>query len=182
MTCQQCGAPFVGKQASNAKKQKYCSQRCMGLSYRMTPEKFWPRVDKTSSSKGCWLWTGYCQKFGHGWLGTNAGLAHRYSWKLLRGPLEKGQCLLHTCDEPKCVNPEHLYLGDRSKNNRDMWARGRAATKLTPEAVREIRDHFAGDTGKKLPKGAYAELSAKFGVGQKTIWEIRRGKKWRHVQ
>lgn len=90
----------------------------------MSNERFWKRVDK-SGPNGCWQWLGYRQKFGHGWLGSRYGLAHRYAWKFLVGPLADAECLLHHCDNPPCVNPSHLYIGTRADNARDKMMRGR---------------------------------------------------------
>jgi hypothetical protein len=79
---------------------------------------------------GCWLWTGRPMSagYGHFHLGGHRGqmlLAHRVSWMLHRGPIPHGLCVLHRCDVPLCVNPDHLFLGDRLTNMLDMVAKGR---------------------------------------------------------
>ena len=92
----------------------------------MTLEQFWAHVRK---SDGCWLWTGYVDHRGYGrltWRGQNYRLAHRVSYELAHAD-PAGLCVCHRCDNPLCVRPEHLFLGTRADNNRDMVAKGRQA-------------------------------------------------------
>jgi hypothetical protein len=93
-----------------------------------TPEqRFWPRVRK---STGCWEWTGGRYKSGgYGQFKASVGQvrAHRFSWELHNGPIPDGMWVLHRCDNPPCVRPEHLYLGTVRENVRDMIERGRGA-------------------------------------------------------
>ncbi len=67
--CPYCG--YEGVQVGHWTHEKYCKNRA---------ERFWAKVNKAGPG-GCWLWTGYTQRFGHGWLGTKKGLAHRYAWE-----------------------------------------------------------------------------------------------------
>lgn len=89
-----------------------------------TPERMMDSVTKTST---CWLWTGIVNRKGYGkfriagkFLGT-----HRVAYALFKEPIPKGMWVLHTCDVPNCVNPDHLYIGDQYDNERDKVARGR---------------------------------------------------------
>lgn len=88
--------------------------------------RFWPLVNKTD---GCWIWTGrvFKHRGGYGSFTVNGRPegAHRVAWKLLRGPLAVGDHLLHSCDNPVCVNPDHLRIGTDLENHADMDARGR---------------------------------------------------------
>lgn len=100
---------------------------------RLTMEqRFWSRVDTSSD---CWLWTGSTFKNGYGKFrtpsvsgvrGRNVS-AHRYSAMLHFGMFDQRLQVLHRCDNPGCVRPDHLFLGDRSLNMQDMAAKGRAA-------------------------------------------------------
>ena len=91
---------------------------------------FWSNVDKTS---GCWLWTGSTNGCGYGQFTYNGKLekAHRVSWQIHHGPLPlwsghtTGICVLHRCDVPLCVNPDHLFLGTQGDNVADMIEKGR---------------------------------------------------------
>jgi len=91
-------------------------------------ERFWAKVQR-GSAEDCWEWLSSCNKKGYGtffYMGKSC-LAHRISYLLEKGPIPKGKLVLHTCDKPKCVNVQHLYLGTHRDNSRDMMARGRSA-------------------------------------------------------
>jgi hypothetical protein len=102
---------------------------------------FWSRVRKTD---GCWLWEGAWTKgagaddearygvFSRGARGTGVP-AHRFSWELANGTIPAGGHVLHRCDVPLCVRPDHLFLGDQLANMRDMAAKGRQALQAHPE-------------------------------------------------
>lgn len=182
--CAHCRQPFEqgDKPRANFLKAKYCGRACYVAFHRFTPERsaaaFWSKVNKDGPN-GCWVWGGYCQRFGHGWLGR-LGLAHRYAWELLVGPLPKDKCLLHHCDNPPCVNPSHLYIGDRKANGTDAAKRGRTtrgernwSVKLTTEQVLEIRSL----------RGAVpvTEIARRYGIGQSTVSHILNRQSWKHL-
>src|SRR5690606_31575028 len=82
-------------------------------------ERFWPKVDKTSSDKGCWLWTASKTVDGYGQLrvGDRMAYAHRLSYTLLVGPILEGLMLDHICHDESCVNPRHLRPATTKQNN-----------------------------------------------------------------
>ena len=152
----------------------------------MTPERvanFWSRVDKSGE---CWIWTGCRLKGGYGQLGHPDGSgrqvrAHRLAWELSHGPIPAGLLVCHTCDNPPCVRPDHLFLGTTSDNVHDARAKGRAAigerhgrAVLTEEDVRQART-LAG-TGLSS-----AEVASRYGVSVTTMRYALMGKTWRHV-
>lgn len=110
---------------------------------------------------GCWLWTGATTggygsfKMPNGASGTTA-YAHRIAWERANGPVPAGKCVLHSCDVPACVNVDHLFLGTKGDNSRDMVRKGRQrmpspkpgasnpAAKLTATGVAEIRAAVSG--------------------------------------
>jgi len=109
---------------------------------RTTAERFWAKVDRSGD---CWLWTagvwksrGGYGKFQAGSSRANARVvyAHRQAWELTNGAIPEGAIVRHRCDNPPCVNPDHLVLGDQTDNLRDMQRRGRGRTGLT--------SHFRG--------------------------------------
>jgi len=158
--------------------------------------RFFEKVNKTTH---CWIWTGLTNKKGYGRFGVSRDrgmvLSHRFAWELLQGSIPDGMCVLHKCDNPPCVCPEHLFLGTRIDNNKDMEKKGRAnyiawkfmkpehrargeriAKTMTEESVRCLRREYAGGGT------SFVKLGKKFGIGKTTVENIVRRKKWAHVQ
>lgn len=148
--------------------------------------RFWSKV-RPSDDQGCWLWLAAINEHGYGMfsVGGRAGrmeLAHRVSWRLINGPVPPGLQVLHRCDNPRCVSPEHLFLGNPRDNSDDKVSKRRHAfgqrngeAKLTDEQVRRIRELYetTGTTQR--------QLAARFGVAQSTISDIVGRRKWRHL-
>jgi hypothetical protein len=89
-------------------------------------ERFWSKVD-VGEEDDCWEWTGYrYRKYGRFNFESVSRLAHRVAWILLHGPLPDEQKVLHSCDNPPCCNPLHLFVGTQTDNMQDMIAKGRA--------------------------------------------------------
>ena len=140
--------------------------------------RFWGNIKLQES--GCMEWQKYRDKKGYGAVkrsGT-AYLAHREAWRLTYGALEDSVCVLHRCDNPPCCNPDHLFLGSRADNIRDMISKGRdvhfsgednANSKLTDSQVVEIREMYK--------TGAYRQedLAKMFHVDQTHVSRIVRG-------
>ncbi len=101
--------------------------------WRTRDEHFWARVDRTDDDT-CWLWTGPSLPSGYGlifWRNGGVrfqGYSHRVSWEIARGPIPDGLFVCHACDNTKCVNPKHLFLGTHQDNMHDMVAKGRHKT------------------------------------------------------
>lgn len=148
-------------------------------------QRFWRYVNKTDT---CWLWTGATRNFGYGVINTGgkhgkAEGAHRVSWMIHYGEIPADLCVCHHCDNPLCVNPEHLFLGTRADNNRDMQRKGRASggaqgekhnqAKLTDNDIITIRSLFAQDS-LSMP-----ELAQRYNVTLASISNIIHGKIWK---
>lgn len=95
-------------------------------------ERLWLRVDR-SDAEGCWPWTGAIDHKGYGAIQGPGPIhrvlkTHRVAYEAAHGPLGDGECVLHRCDNPRCCNPAHLFVGTIADNNRDMWSKGRGRT------------------------------------------------------
>lgn len=146
-------------------------------------KRFWAKVERRDR-KDCWLWTASTARGGYGQLGDPERgnvKAHRLSWELHRGPVPDGLQVLHQCDQPRCVNPGHLFLGTNVDNHRDKMRKNRhavgaahGAAKLTEEDVIAIWRRAAAGERQKL-------LADEYGVSQPTVSDIVRRRTWRHV-
>lgn len=136
-------------------------------------ERFWSRVEITDS---CWLWNGHGDGRGYGFIRFNAKQwrTHQFSWMLHFGPIPSGMYVCHTCDNPRCVHPAHLFLGSHADNMRDKANKGRAAMKVTADDVKAIKQKLNLGISQKA-------IAADFRVDQSLISRISTGKIWRHV-
>lgn len=146
-------------------------------------DRFWRFVEK---SEGCWLWTGSKSKRGYGHFKVSTALSptrsHQFSWKLHFGEIPEGLWVLHTCDIPACVNPDHLFLGTALDNVRDMISKGRqnwvgggpsSRSKLTSDQVKAIRRlHATGDF-------LHRDLAEMFGIDRSNITRVINGRHYR---
>lgn len=149
---------------------------------RNSPMDFWRQVDVRSAGE-CWPWNGYQTKGGYGRFAFDKKmwLAHRLSWFLTFGKIDDALDLCHHCDNPACVNPDHLFPGTAKVNMHDAMNKGRLArgelsanAKLNENSVREIRRKFAAGV-------TCRELAAQFGVDNSVISRVARRKTWKHV-
>lgn len=166
------------------------------MSHKNTPEKFWARLDYTAPG-GCWEWTGALTSAGYGnlsWHGTHTQ-AHRLAYALAIGGIDLltgfkqpgiartyKSFVLHRCDNRKCCNPAHLFLGSMHDNLQDAYDKARkvqprsahANAKLSPAAVREVRRLYA--------QGArQVDLAATVGVSQRAISLVVRNETYKDI-
>lgn len=166
-----------------------------------TKTRFMAKVNKKED--GCWNWIGSTDRKGYGKLSIGNGRkpdgtrgnsmvsAHRVAYELFIGPIPAaagfhGTCVLHKCDNPSCVNPEHLFLGSNADNVHDMDAKGRRVNrqalgsahgnaKLTEAKVIAIHQLIKSNTKTQT------EIALEFGVCLATVNHIAKGRLWSHV-
>lgn len=144
--------------------------------------RFWSKVKIIPDS--CWEWQAGKDKNHYGKFNITIDgslkhiRAHRYSYILKYGNISDNICVCHICDNPSCVNPDHLFLGTNAENTQDRVIKNRsakgekiAASKLTEKDIYEIR---AGNNVR--------QLVSKFGVAESTIHYVRSRKSWKHVK
>lgn len=172
--------------------------------------RFWRKVNKTD---GCWLWTGAVSRNGYGQftVGGKTKLAHRVAWLISNGSIPRGEghhgtCVLHKCDTPLCVRPDHLFLGTAKDNSIDMVQKGRHfsrtsphriargdrnGSRIHPENVRRGISHWRARLSASDIEGIrslYAtggitqrELAGQFHIAQPHVSRIVCGIRWAHI-
>lgn len=154
-------------------------------------DRFWVRVDRGGKDE-CWEWIGSLESSGYGNLSESGkqNSAHRQAWEL-ENEDPGDDWVLHKCDNKKCCNPNHLYLGDHTQNMADAWERGlmtpnnnlppaderggerEPGAKLTEEEAKEVKSMIGDFT--------QTEIAEKFGITQTTVSRIKLGQTWSHV-
>lgn len=149
-------------------------------------QRFWEKVDVRGDDE-CWLWKAYKNKAGYGKIQLNKSkndYAHRVSYKLANGKIEDGLSVLHSCDNPSCVNPKHLRTGTQKDNVGDSVSRKRHVgfflygekapnVKLNEKQVQKIKilkDCFLSGT-----------VGVMFGVSRQNINDIWSNRTWKHI-
>jgi hypothetical protein len=146
---------------------------------------------------GCWEWTASRDKHGYGFIGVlidgkfKAAKTNRVSWELHKGSIPEGLCVLHKCDNPKCVNPEHLFLGTQLDNIKDRGDKNRSArqfgasnaqAKLKEREVQAIKEILRRHPSRRSRyHGIQVFLARWFGVSKSAISKIHQGRKWTHI-
>lgn len=152
--------------------------------------RFWSMIDKRGPvhpvlKTRCWVFVGARTKPRFRVGGRNVQMS-RYSYEAHVGPIPDGLLVCHHCDNPKCVNPEHLFLGTSADNTQDMVRKGRKASqkgechsqaKLTDEQIAEVRRRYE----RHCPVNGGLALAREFGVSKATISMVVNGRIWRHV-
>jgi len=188
--CAHCGGPLRHTKPSEP-AAKFCSRTCAnrwrrGRAEQPIEDRFWSKVDKHGGGE-CWIWkaavsagTGY-GSFSLGAVADARCGAHRFAYEITFGPVPQGLMVCHRCDNRKCVNPAHLFVGTAKDNSDDMFQKGRARRlhgesspghKLTEIAVREIRASCA----------THQEIAKKFGISAPLVSRIKRRLCWASLQ
>lgn len=148
--------------------------------------RFWRKVDKTSNPNGCWLWTG-CRiqdGYGRGSIKSRLFLAHRMAYHIQFGPIPEHLKCLHRCDNPPCVNPEHLWIGTDQDNSIDRELKGRhgnikgerhGRAKMSETDVLAARESY--DYG----QASIAKLARRYKTSESAMFSIVKRLNWTHL-
>lgn len=146
-------------------------------------ERLFANVIIPDDPNECWEWVGYGSRHGQLMADGEMTMAHRLSWEIHNGEIPDGLCVLHTCDNPPCSNPRHLFLGTHADNMQDMIGKKRHGTKgrRGPNAVHTKDDII--QIRKLLTDGvSQKEIAEIFGVSQSSIMQIKTRRSYRWVK
>jgi len=174
-----------------------------GLSERPIDDALWDRLvarAHRNSSTGCLEWSRSCTSrrvgttlyaYGRVWTGKRVELAHRAAWRAWHGPIREGMCVCHHCDNPKCIEPTHLFVGSHFANMRDCADKGRTRPQKGPMRVLRGRERWSAKVSERdvleivrlRNEGGltYEQLAEKYGIDRMQISLICRGLAWQHV-
>lgn len=147
-----------------------------------TIQDFWNKVDIKTPNE-CWIWQGHTERYGHiSYQGKKWG-AHRLSWTLSNSKdIPNDMYVCHHCDNPRCVNPNHLFLGTTQDNTRDKTIKGRQtkgeefwSSKLTEQDILDIRNMPYGN------RGDNKRIQLKYNISGVQVRNIINRKHWKHI-
>lgn len=167
---------------------QFCRKECQSLDVAARaearlPARFSARVDKRGADD-CWLWKGRRDANGYGVIDINhrPQLAHRVAYFLAKPNADQSLMVCHSCDNPPCCNPAHLWLGTQADNTADMDSKGRrrvgtrrgeASNKAKLTAAQALDIFRSSDNS--------VVLGARYGISKTAVQYIKRGKNWAHV-
>ena len=185
-TCQQCGKEFgVWPFQIRDGVGKFCSRRCHYDSRSNDViQRFWVKA-VVGTPDACWPWIASKDDDGYGNFKFKGKWerASRVAWMIVYGPIPPRKLVCHSCDNPCCVNPQHLWLGAHSENTSDSVAKGRhvdnrgekqGSHKLTELDVIEIRKLYNAGMLQRI-------IAERFGVSRRHIGCIVNKEEWRHI-
>jgi hypothetical protein len=179
-TCLYCSKPVKAHGLCNTHYQRWYRGDPLLLARRQVDDplaRYEAKVDRSAGPTACHPWTGYCDPDGYGRFGGSS--AHRWGYQAFIGPVDPGQVVRHTCDNPPCQNRAHWLLGTDKDNVADKVSRQRQSRRehhgmalLTEGDVAAIRRaHEAGDA-------SYRALAGQYGVSKATVAAIVKRRSW----
>lgn len=193
--CKQCNVQFMVSPTEHRRGNGiYCSKTCIGKEIAKTRKNFLPQdpiqrfysfILDSSNDDICWKWTGGKDWDGYGifFVNKKSIKAHRYAYQILVGRIPSGKLICHTCDNPSCVNPKHLFIGTFQDNVDDMMKKGRHKarsgschhnSKLNEELVKIVKQRLL--KGDKI-----THIAKDLNVSITTIFDIKNGNTWKNV-
>lgn len=138
--------------------------------------RFWSKV-RIRTSNACWEWRGHINNQGYGmfWFRKGSERSHRVAYILSKGAIPRGLCVCHLCDNRRCCNPEHLFLGTVADNNADRDAKGRQVNLAGEKhGMTNLSDAQVAELRRLQRTGRYSQraLAERFNIGQTQVWRI----------
>lgn len=192
MTCKydKCNGKVVGWgfcQKHYRRYMKYGSPDSKKNDHAPMEIRFWRFVDKRASNE-CWNWIGTklngYGRFSIGSKESGSDGAHRISWRMHNNAeIQDGMVVMHSCDNPSCVNPSHLSLGTYKENTADMIAKGRKRV-VSPKGEGNGKSLLNEEKVRIIKQSnlSHAELARKLGVSPNCVRGVRIGRTWTHIQ
>jgi hypothetical protein len=182
--CKGCGASFTMQDRGVAHPSwfaevRYCSASCRQThADRSRPSKdlaeYIASHSQPDQNTGCSVWTHWKSAKGYGYLSIGARKlrAHRVAYELANGPIPKGLLILHSCDNPSCVNPAHLRAGTARENTQDCIARGRRTQNQKATSPKKLMSHADLATVCRAPVPLH-RIAEFLGCSLTTSWRLR---------
>lgn len=201
LSCAFCGKTYSIKRSQFLRgNARFCSPVCHGQHQRsqsilLAEERFWANVAKSEEPDGCWLWLGSAKTGTHGnfKIGDRRVQASHFAWELANGrPVPDGRWVLHHCDNPPRVRPDHLYVGTHLDNVRDAVERDRYAIGIalhrdtrargTHHGSAKLREADVVAIRVKRTEGAtLLQLAREFGISRSQVHRIVHDEAWQHL-
>ena len=139
-------------------------------------ERFLKNIIMGIDENDCWEWRGYLDTNGYPQLSDKGRerMCNRISYEIFKGKIPEGLFVCHSCDNPPCTNPKHLWLGTPKENIQDMFIKGRKKTKINIIIANLIRKEY------KLGGWTYVNIAKKFGIKQGTVGDILHNRIWKN--
>lgn len=195
--CEKCGTSFKWRICNYQPNPKHCSSKCKFKWKNATKEEKLKRATvfyerHVIKKEGCWDWNGPIDNYGYAKMTIRTGVgfntAHRTSWIIHKGSIPKGKSICHSCDNRKCSNPDHLWLGTPKENTQDMILKGRYKENLrnqlgTKNPSSKVSEKIVCEIKKMHKNGIKgAEIARFFKVSANLVYDILLGKTWKHVK
>lgn len=201
--CEICKQEYRWRRRNCDKAPRFCSRKCRndfghigfrpGGKIRISELTFEENIERIKKyfekyvirQEGCWDWKGIIEHTGYAKLGIRPPIkAHRASWIIYRGDIPLNMCICHTCDNRKCTNPEHLWLGTHKENIQDKIKKGRTnAPKGTRARHAILNDEKVKEIKIMLQNGlTCSEIGRQYKVSRKIISRIKNNETWKHVE